>query len=229
MTAQERGAYFQLLNHQAVSGALQDDDRVLAALSGLNEQWAEHKDIIMSRFVLSGVLWFNRKLESEIKKYAETCAINREKGIKSQKARKQANIRFNNGSTAAQPNVNEVEVEVEVEKDLKPICSEPKKTTAPSIAKIYFDFTEKSFKNITDSDKSAWAAAYPAVNVETELLRMAEWLLSNPDKKKKQYRRFITNWLSRKQERGGDRVQTKPQTPHQPQRFSDEMDWLSNK
>jgi len=32
---------------------------------------------------------------------------------------------------------------------------------------------------------------------------MKAWLLSNPEKKKKNYRRFITNWLSRSQEKGG--------------------------
>ena len=34
---------------------------------------------------------------------------------------------------------------------------------------------------------------------------MKEWLLSNPSKRKGNYRRFITNWLSRSQERGGSK------------------------
>ncbi|KKL74300.1 hypothetical protein LCGC14_2066250, partial [marine sediment metagenome] len=36
-------------------------------------------------------------------------------------------------------------------------------------------------------------------------IEMKEWLRSNPDKKKSRYRRFITNWLSRSQERGGSK------------------------
>ncbi|GAH01811.1 unnamed protein product, partial [marine sediment metagenome] len=30
-----------------------------------------------------------------------------------------------------------------------------------------------------------------------------EWLLANPDKRKKNYRRFIVNWLTRTQDKGG--------------------------
>jgi len=59
------------------------------------------------------------------------------------------------------------------------------------------------WEGITEKDKELWAKTYPACNIEIELLRMADWLMSNPDKRKKRYRRFITNWLSRQQDRGG--------------------------
>ena len=36
---------------------------------------------------------------------------------------------------------------------------------------------------------------------------MRQWLISNPNKRKKNYRRFITNWLSRSQEKGGTKKQ----------------------
>jgi len=32
---------------------------------------------------------------------------------------------------------------------------------------------------------------------------MAAWLVANPKQRKKNYQRFITNWLSREQDRGG--------------------------
>ena len=55
------------------------------------------------------------------------------------------------------------------------------------------------------ADIREWGAAYPAVEVATALLRMRQWLLSNPAKMKTQRgcRRFITSWLERDQNRGG--------------------------
>jgi len=81
--------------------------------------------------------------------------------------------------------------------------SEPMKR--PEKVKINFDFSLRAWENITDEDIFIWEKAYPAVDITQELSKMADWLLSNPDRKKKNYRRFITNWLSRAQERGGSR------------------------
>jgi hypothetical protein len=53
-----------------------------------------------------------------------------------------------------------------------------------------------------------WSEAYPAVDIRTTILRAAEWVVANPTKRKKNYNRFLTSWLSRSQERGGDRSPT---------------------
>lgn len=68
---------------------------------------------------------------------------------------------------------------------------------------IYFNFNLKTWINIIPDDLNMWKSAYPACNIEIELKQMSQWLLSNPDKRKKNYRRFITNWLTRSQEKGG--------------------------
>ena len=81
--------------------------------------------------------------------------------------------------------------------------SEPMKK--PVIPKINFSIETRSWENITDEDVTIWEKAYPAVDITQELSKMADWLISNPEKKKKNYRRFITNWLSRTQERGGSK------------------------
>lgn len=70
---------------------------------------------------------------------------------------------------------------------------------------IYFDFKERKFFNIKDEDKEGWKDAYPACKIVMELKKMREWLLANPEKRKKNYRRFIVNWLIRTQEKGGTR------------------------
>lgn len=64
---------------------------------------------------------------------------------------------------------------------------------------------EGGWSGIEEKDFDDWAEAYPACDVPRQLAAMTQWLLSNPSKaKKKQWRRFATNWLSRSQERGGD-------------------------
>jgi hypothetical protein len=69
--------------------------------------------------------------------------------------------------------------------------------------KISYSFEKKKWENISLEDLKGWKEAYPAVNIELELKAMGEWLLSNPLKKKTNYRRFIVNWLKREQDKGG--------------------------
>lgn len=68
---------------------------------------------------------------------------------------------------------------------------------------IYFDFNERKFFNIKEKDFQGWEEAYPACSIKAELQKMREWLLANPEKRKKNYRRFIVNWLVRTQDKGG--------------------------
>ncbi|MBN2209831.1 MAG: hypothetical protein JW709_00400 [Sedimentisphaerales bacterium] len=84
------------------------------------------------------------------------------------------------------------------------LCTE-RNPSAPCSSTIEFDFSTRQFLQITDADRAAWARAYPAVNLDAELCRAGEWLLANPRKRKKNIRRFLGNWLSRCQERGGSR------------------------
>jgi len=63
----------------------------------------------------------------------------------------------------------------------------------------------KGFEGIVPELHQKWRIAYPACNIDRQLAAMDEWLRCNPTKAtKKNWRRFITNWLERKQERGGD-------------------------
>lgn len=50
-----------------------------------------------------------------------------------------------------------------------------------------------------------WDKSYPAVDILQELRKIREWCLSNPRRRKtlKGVRRFVTNWLSRVQDKGG--------------------------
>ena len=79
---------------------------------------------------------------------------------------------------------------------------------------IVFNFRTRLWENITKEDLGGWKEAFPACDILRELSQMKEWLLSNPDKKKVRYRRFITNWLGRSQDKGG----TKNHTPEDERR-----------
>jgi hypothetical protein len=69
---------------------------------------------------------------------------------------------------------------------------------------LSFNKNLKVWEGITEKDRAGWGEAYPACDIDVELARMKEWILSNPAKgKKSNYRRFITSWLSRTQDRGG--------------------------
>jgi hypothetical protein len=84
--------------------------------------------------------------------------------------------------------------------------SAPTRSTV-SVPKVDFDFSTGLFSGISDKKVDAWSDAYPALAVETELAKAAAWLQANPAKRKKNYMRFVVNWLARAQERGGDRTQ----------------------
>ena len=93
--------------------------------------------------------------------------------------------------------------------------------SAPDV--ISWDSVE-GWQGITDADRDAWATAYPAATLTTELAKAGEWLRSNPTKSKRSnWRKFVTGWLSRCQDGGGTRTggtqQQAPPTPQAKRRY----------
>lgn len=70
---------------------------------------------------------------------------------------------------------------------------------------ILLPLNDKSLYDVPEGKISMWEETYPAVDVKQELRKMAAWLDSNPTKRKTRrgIERFINNWLSRQQDRGG--------------------------
>lgn len=58
---------------------------------------------------------------------------------------------------------------------------------------------------VSENDVSGWQNVYPAVDVRHQVLRIREWCISNPKKRKtaRGVRGFITTWLGKEQDRGG--------------------------
>ena len=69
--------------------------------------------------------------------------------------------------------------------------------------KINFDFESLKWEGISVDQVKFWEAAYPDCDVIDILTKkMTSWLDANPQKaNKKNWKRFIVNWLSRQQER----------------------------
>lgn len=63
---------------------------------------------------------------------------------------------------------------------------------------------------IGPSDISLWQELYPAVDVLQELRKMKGWLLSHPKKRKTRrgIKAFITTWLGKEQDKGGNANRT---------------------
>lgn len=66
---------------------------------------------------------------------------------------------------------------------------------------------DKSLFFVNDKDIAEWKKLYPAVDVKQELRNMKGWLDANPTKRKTRrgIKRFINNWLTRSQDKGGTR------------------------
>jgi hypothetical protein len=72
---------------------------------------------------------------------------------------------------------------------------------------------ETGWDGITDDDRAKWRAAYPACDIDRQLAAASAWLEANPAKARKSlWRKFLTGWLARAQERGGDSASVRPPT-----------------
>lgn len=90
------------------------------------------------------------------------------------------------------------------------VCTEQRSAASAPVA--HLPLVDGSEFPVTEADIVGWRSAYPAVDVAQHLLRMREWCLSNPRKRKTKrgIRRFVTDWLGREQDRGGKVVPIKP-------------------
>ena len=107
-----------------------------------------------------------------------------------------------NANSLAQNKSKVKESKVNKSKGKVNICAEPDIPAPTSSIKI--PLNDKSFYDVPLQRISEWKDVFPAVNVEEQLKRMVVWCNANPTKKKTRrgVERFITNWLSREQDRG---------------------------
>ena len=76
-------------------------------------------------------------------------------------------------------------------------------TPLPPHRRIRFDPQTFRFQGILPDDLRRFKDTFPAVDVEQEIREMEIWAAANPARRKSNWFRFIGNWLSKEQERGG--------------------------
>lgn len=85
----------------------------------------------------------------------------------------------------------------------------PKKPPKPQITP---NLDLNRWDNVQPQDIELWKAAYPAVDIKAEAFKALAWVKANPKKWKKNWRKFLTGWLNRAQERGGTAAANAPQS-----------------
>lgn len=100
------------------------------------------------------------------------------------------------------PEIREKRLDIR-DKDIKYICPEPE--MSPDCSNILLPLIDNTSYNVPTQKISKWEIAYPVVDVEQELRKMSAWLDANPTRRKtpRGIERFINNWLSKEQDRGG--------------------------
>lgn len=115
-----------------------------------------------------------------------------------------------NGCIQAQTNVPDSDSDSDTV--LQSVSTKPPSELPPTKRVVWS--AGDGFGGLIEADWKRWKGAYPAVNLKSEVKRASEWLLANPKKVKKQPYRFLTNWLSRCQEKGGSAPSRNPNQVH---------------
>ena len=84
-----------------------------------------------------------------------------------------------------------------------PPSEPPKRRRSPAASAVSWS-ADAGWQGITPQDRTEWAAAYPGCDLDSELARATAWLKANPTKaSRSNWRRFLVNWLTRSQDKGG--------------------------
>ena len=103
-------------------------------------------------------------------------------------------------------------------KGVAPTCAKPQSEPKPPKMRLNLDIWQ--WENITDEDRRLWTAAYPACDIDAELAKMVMWCRANPAKgHKSNWGKFVTNWLSRSQDKGGTKKAVNGWDPNDNTRF----------
>lgn len=156
------------------------------------------------------VTYYPGDKEAEVRQRREIAKANGNRGGRPRKTDTGTNDETREKPTSVIFGKAEGEVERELERKEKPpfapdgASSDP---PPPKAKEIAWNPTA-GFIGITDADTAAWSEAFPALDIKSQIARAHQWLLANPTKRKKAVRRFLVAWLTRSQERGGDRGQS---------------------
>ena len=221
MTWDEQGAYLLLLAEAWLKGGLIPASRVAQArLLRISEQGIFdriHTNVISVCFIDfgDGEHLFNEHLAEIYNEVFERSKRLSEAGRRG--GSRQAQARLKGGSSMAMyqsqsqnqmqnQSVSSSVSNNETTEHNTNICSdlEASKSKPPTKTDIFLVLDPIGFDGVEESDMASWAAAYPAVELGREAVKAAIWCRDNGARgKKKNYRRFLSNWFARAQEKGG--------------------------
>jgi uncharacterized protein YdaU (DUF1376 family) len=211
MTVLQQGAYRNLLDWQWQMDdcMLPADQATLASLSGLNTEWGSNATAILRHFIKheDGRI-YNPKLRQI---WGERCESHERRVF----AGKSGGFHKHKPSNASSNASSNATVELPERAYGSGSGSDSGSSASGKGDARGGQKTEKvsislepllGWVGISDEKKAKWSRAYPACDIDRQLEAMKCWVEANPQKgKKSNWERFIVNWLSRKQDSGGDK------------------------
>ena len=85
------------------------------------------------------------------------------------------------------------------------------KQTLRETLSIFFDYDTGQFQNITSDLINYWREKFPELDIPAEIKAAEAWCLANPGKRKKDWRRFLTNWFLRQRKKREASERASPQ------------------
>ena len=173
------------------TGATEDDLRVLAAKGFVT---------VLNGDLVTYITDWNRN--NLIKKDRYHPSIYKELLVKIEDGT-QLEPKWNHCGTQMEPEVRLGKDSIgKIEDTIVSSCAEPEAGSTPPVVEL--PLNDGSEYGVTEKQCREWAELYPSVDVPQQLRNMRGWLLSNKERRKTKrgINRFITNWLSREQDRG---------------------------
>ena len=111
------------------------------------------------------------------------------------------------GAVTASDTEIDIEKDIETEKEKKNICTEQEGSEPEPEPIITLPLNTGEEYPVFQRNIGEFAELYPAVDILQAMRGMRGWLLTNPAKRKTKrgINRFINSWLSREQDKGGNR------------------------
>jgi hypothetical protein len=208
MDAEQRGVFWSIILYLYANGGkielppnsvntlLSNNTEVLANISNcrkMGTEWGVLWSKIAHKFQINGNILTHKRVTVELE------AAKRLKDAKSRAGKLGMEKRYSDNS----------DTNTDITKVRKDKVSKDNINNLKNNNNIIFSAESRKLENISEQDIQDWSQAYPAVDVRLETKRAEQWCLANPTKTKKNYRRFLTNWFARTQERGGNKNERK--------------------
>ena len=202
LTTEEHGAYMLLIFSYWQTGKPLRIDRLATVARLSNERWANVEETLKEFFHVVGQHWHHFRIDADLEAVNSKTSKASDAGKASAKARalkkqQESNERSTdvetNDDETYQRNGNHTDTDTDTDTDTEEKHGE---AAASASTTHLVEFDGVDFK-VSAHLITKWEQAFPAVNVELEIERAAVWAISNPNRAKKDWRKFLSNWLAK--------------------------------